>query len=157
MDREQLAWLAGYLEGEGSFTARPNTAKTGAYRFAVRVATTDLDVAQKAQRILGPDAKLYQMTHVPGIRKTAWTVNVARHLVVESLCLELLPFMGERRQSQIRTVLEALQKFRPTRVKNSSFCVSCREPFSIVKKAFRRARCIECYNASRRKSHSAHL
>ena len=105
----QLEWLAGWLEGEGSFGVQ----KTGSGRLAcptVHVGTTDGDVAKKAadifqtstngpyrseQRTLdGSRLKPVYQVGVVGIKAVGWMMT-------------LYGMLGHRRQAQIRRALIA--------------------------------------------------
>jgi len=105
MDDIELAWLAGLLEGEGSFALRPAGKGVNSPRNLpwTKVAMTDLDVIHKAHRVAGfgrvstakPDAK--------GCIMHIW--ESADRELVPDLLRRLLPHMGNRRGERIREVL----------------------------------------------------
>lgn len=105
MNSNELAWLAGLLEGEGYFI-RQTTAR-GHVRIGLGVTSTDRDVLEKLQslvptsRLQGPYAPT--KTGLGTKRHWRWQFN-ARGLVVE-LAEQLRPLMGERRQGQIDAML----------------------------------------------------
>src|SRR5262245_1253553 len=88
-------WLAGLLEGEGSFLAGPPSAPRSP---AVRVCMADRDVVDRAGALLGVAVMV-----IPSRRegwRTAYSVRVRGAPAV--LWMERLrPFMGRRRQEQI--------------------------------------------------------
>jgi hypothetical protein len=90
-----LHWLAGLLEGEGTFLAGPPSAPRSP---AVQVAMVDRDVIERAAALLGA-----AVTVVPSRRegwKTAYCVRVRGTRAV--LWMERLhPLMGVRRREQI--------------------------------------------------------
>ena len=96
-----IEWLAGLLEGEGSFHTSINRA--GA-RPRISVAMTDKDVMERVARELetkvlgpyphGPDGKYQPMYNVAVAGKRALGVM-----------LTLYPEMGQRRRQQIKAVL----------------------------------------------------
>ena len=106
---KEIMWLAGFLEGEGSFMWSPN-AKGPSGRsknMATIVAcSTDLDVVQHAGRLLGegickqakriPDTwvstKPLYRCRIRGARAIGWMMT-------------LYPLMGTRRQAKIRDIL----------------------------------------------------
>ena len=96
--REELAWLAALLEGEGCFTlnsSHPN----------VMLGMTDYDVVEQAFNVAG-------VGHVTGPyakknkkHKPMWRWKVSRLDHVLMLCRAILPFMGERRTARIEKIL----------------------------------------------------
>lgn len=103
---KDLYWLAGYLEGEGSFCATPNrTART----FKLQVGSTDNDVIRKASRILYNGQ--FRDVHRNGngvrdgyARKTLHTVNVTGSLAIQWM-MTLYPLMGTRRKARFKEII----------------------------------------------------
>lgn len=97
MTDEEWAWVAGLLEGEGSFYVH-----RGKYGRAY-CAMTDLDVIEKLQLNLGGIIQERE----PGPKGTkvvyAWSLNPQAQ--VKELLVKLYPLMGTRRRVQINTVL----------------------------------------------------
>jgi len=101
-----LAWLAGLLEGEGSFGVYP----TGKGRWPVakvQITMTDQDILQRVSdltdhNVCGPYSK-----EKHGGRTPVFQISNHRKAVVAKLLLALRPLMGERRQRQIDYVLES--------------------------------------------------
>lgn len=101
MTNEELAWLAGLLEGEGAFVAGSTHA-----RVSVALHMTDLDVVEKAatlmgSKVTGPFTRKDQPSHW----KPSWRTSVQDIATAEALCCRLLPLMGERRRTQIARLL----------------------------------------------------
>ena len=101
MDPEEIAWLAGWLEGEGTFGVQP-----GGYP-KIAAASVDLDVLERA----------YKLTHVGRISQVkkqqehhqqCWVWQVSRINDTVPLLEAILPFMMERRAARIRQLLEAV-------------------------------------------------
>ena len=90
-----LCWLAGLIEGEGTFLAGPPSAPRSP---AVQLSMVDRDIVERAGALLG-----VATTVVPSRRegwKTAYSVRVRGAPAV--LWMERLrPFMGTRRHTQI--------------------------------------------------------
>lgn len=87
-----IAWLAGFIEGEGTFDA--------SRRHALVFATTDRDVAERAVRILGGNLNGPYERDKPGYKPVyRGTVHGAR---AAGWCMTLYPLMGERRRAKIR-------------------------------------------------------
>lgn len=104
----QLAWLAGYLEGEGCFRIgaigrskhRPRSTGTP----TVKVAATDWDVVVKAATLMGCEAKRTNRQTVVG--KLVFTAEIHGDRAL-ALMQMLLPHMCERRTGKIRDILES--------------------------------------------------
>lgn len=103
MTPTELAWLSGYLEGEGCFHF-PETP-------CIQVGATDEDVVTKAASLMG--TKIYRRE----ARKPGWKpcyLAVVRGDAARELMVAILPFMGSRRSAKIREVLN-LAACRPGR------------------------------------------
>lgn len=92
----EIAWVAGWLEGEGSFTSPLRSPRISA-------TNTDLDVLERVCRLLGAawypcktdrrhQTKPLWLFHLCGKNAIAWMLTI-------------YPFMGRRRRSQIRSVI----------------------------------------------------
>ena len=119
VDRAQdLAWVAGLVEGEGCFSVGKNRVKKkegGAYKYVRCVFVmhmTDYDVMQKASEILGLKLKgpykRYEKRKDGNERKPYWAVETNSQSKVREICDLLYSYMGERRRSKIREVLAVL-------------------------------------------------
>lgn len=106
MTRADRYWLAGFLEGEGSFTVQNRLSASGnpCQRWAVTVGSTDLDVLTRAAEIMC--ARLYGPVERAG-RKPIWSAQLRSKGAVLKLATDLRPLMGERRRAQIDKMLEA--------------------------------------------------
>jgi hypothetical protein len=98
-----LAWLAGLLEGEGSFfmksrahASQPNARRTP----CISVKMTDLDVVTRAATLMGTAVT----SSAPQGRKPIHA-TILRGSRARMLMSELAPLMGERRQSKIAEIL----------------------------------------------------
>lgn len=94
-NRDDLLWLAGLLEGEGSFDAH-----RGKYP-RIRLAMTDRDVVGRAASLM--DAKIRLSLH-PAPAKSTWHTEISGARA-EGIMREILPFMGSRRSGKIADVL----------------------------------------------------
>lgn len=92
---DDLIWLAGLLEGEGTFDLH-----RGKYP-RIRLAMTDRDVVGRAASLM--DTKLRLSLHRAPAQPT-WHSEVSGDRAAE-LMRELLPFMGTRRSGKIAEVL----------------------------------------------------
>lgn len=92
-----LPWVAGYLEGEGSFSFNSTTQQ-------LTVACTDLDVLEGVKKFIGAGNIYALPNNCPDKHKNVWRWGVygqnARNLMTE-----VYPMMGNRRQFQIRRAM----------------------------------------------------
>lgn len=99
--RDDLLWLAGLLEGEGTFDAH-----RGKYP-RIRLAMTDRDIVGRAASLM--DAKIRLSLHAAPAKPT-WHAEISGEKAAEIMRL-ILPFMGARRSARIAEVL-ATHHFR---------------------------------------------
>lgn len=104
MNEIDLAWLAGLLEGEGSFFMQRNTQPSGVYRYPfITVNMTDRDVIERVAEIF--DSTVYEFKHIYGAsRKQAYRTQINGSRAAELMRL-LLPHMGKRRSEKISEIL----------------------------------------------------
>jgi len=118
MTDQELYWLAGLLEGEGSFLAGPPSAPN-----SVRIALTMTD-ADVVARVAELWHVAYNEVRKERCRAMGWKPNFYVHLrgkAAVQLMERLLPLMGHRRQSQIERALATYNpylrsKLRPEQV-----------------------------------------
>jgi hypothetical protein len=109
----EIAWLAGLLEGEGSFLPAPPSSP-GTPR--IQMQSTDEDVVAKVARLFHVS---YHQKHVAGTvsntgithRKDSYTVAVRGSRAIY-LMQRLRPLMGTRRKQQIEQSLSAYEARR---------------------------------------------
>jgi hypothetical protein len=95
---EELAWLSGLIEGEGSFVA-------GGKRFgSVRVVMTDKDIIDRLVTVSGVGT-VYALRSRQPHHKQAWAWQVVRPPSVASLTLAVAPLLLERRHDAASRVL----------------------------------------------------
>lgn len=102
----EWSWLAGLLEGEGSFIEFKDTRNRNRWRCKVYLKMTDLDVVEKAQRIaeMGTICKANAPSKLKHW-KDSWQWQVQSVPDAVELMEELLPHMGERRTEKISEIL----------------------------------------------------
>jgi hypothetical protein len=98
----EIAWLAGYLEGEGWFGAKVNSPK-------IRVQATDLDVIQHAARLL--DVPVTRVVDERENRKDCYALIIQGQRAAEWM-MTLYTLMGERRKAKIRVILFNFRSFQ---------------------------------------------
>ena len=99
----EVMWLAGLLEGEGSFVKNKNS--RGGFTPGVYLGTTDKDVAERAAHIL--TARVYgPYSHASKPKnKPIYCVHIHSRKAIGWM-MTLYTLLGERRRSQVRRVLE---------------------------------------------------
>ena len=102
--RDDLLWLAGLLEGEGTFDAHRRRYPR------VRLAMTDRDVVGRAASLMGAEIRL--ALH-PAPNKATWHTEISGE---RAACImrEILPFMGTRRSQKIADVLGSTHFLKAT-------------------------------------------
>lgn len=118
----ELYWLAGILEGEGTFLH--GRVREKYLRMNVRVAMCDEDVVRRCWtvagvgRVGGPYTYAHGSTRTwtqqpydrhPSRWKPTWSWTVDRHADAAALMMTVLPLMGTRRAARIRECLGAWQ------------------------------------------------
>ena len=96
MTETEIAWLAGWLEGEGCFSMGGSTPK-------IHVVNTDLDVVEKASRLMNGKVVKCKMTN-PKLKQQYRIVIYGIKAVI--IMKEILPFMGQRRIEAIEKALD---------------------------------------------------
>jgi hypothetical protein len=105
-----LHWLAGLLEGEGSFgfSCTP----------VIQMAMTDRDIVARAHAVCGPAARLNGPYMPKGGKHPIWRLAVHGRTGA-GLMMTLWSLLGTRRREQIRAALARWRESRrPTRVHN---------------------------------------
>lgn len=109
----ELGWLAGILEGEGSFVL--GTTPKGYPRYEVTVSMTDEDVINELLRITGM-GRIYGPYKKKKVQwKPSWKWSVVKEADVKDLCLRVKPLMYRRRRLQINRLLTVLYQRRNER------------------------------------------
>lgn len=99
MDEEtQIAWLAGILEGEGSFGFGAGNQPR------VRMESTDEDIVRRVTTIARCGNEYGPFLHTRST-KLAWTWELSVKAEVERLIRTIRPWMGRRRQTRIGELL----------------------------------------------------
>jgi hypothetical protein len=95
----EIAWLAGLLEGDGSFQLHDNGSKGKKNKCPlIALSMLDLDVVERVSKIFGCNIGKYL---TPKKDKYIYTARTGKRSIVEPLILALYPYMGARRKEQI--------------------------------------------------------
>ncbi len=101
MDREDLVWLAGLLEGEGYFAPGPPSIPDHP---VIQLCMTDRDIIERVANLWGTNY-IGEANRGEGWN-TAYRIFKRGYPAVE-LMLELYPLMGERRKQQIEKAVRS--------------------------------------------------
>lgn len=100
MANVETAWLAGLLEGDGSFERVKNGVKTVAP--TIRIAMLDKDIIERVAKIFGTPVYSYL---TPKGDKLMWRTQLSKREKLKPILEAILPLMGERRKLQIESML----------------------------------------------------
>lgn len=95
-----VAWFAGFLEGEGSFVKR--TDNNG---ILISVSSTDLDVLRKVEKIFGGSIYEAKRKNKPKHWKDAWYWKTNSSKDCARILKQIMPYMGQRRRGKIQECL----------------------------------------------------
>ena len=108
---ENIAWVAGLIEGEGNFNLRESKLS-----MRIRVRMTDLDVLQKAYNLF-KIGKIYGPYYRKNPKhKTAWEWSINRHNQVVELCRVIAPYLLSRRLQQMNNMLKGYHSYASTKM-----------------------------------------
>jgi hypothetical protein len=113
----ELSWLAGWLEGEGTFYY---TTTKSSPTVVIQVFSIDFDVIEKAAGIMC--AKIYSIKP-RGNSQGGFRVHLESQPAVD-LMEWILPFMGVRRTAQIKLAIESWHT-RPNKPVNKLCACGC--------------------------------
>lgn len=117
MDDVTASWVAGLLEGEGSFSyytyrnTQVNGDKVEYIYPQINLSMTDRDVVEALcersgyGRTYGPYVNKKRPTHKP-----IWKWRIYKISEVKSFCERIKPYMYERRQSQIESMFAKMER-----------------------------------------------
>ena len=120
MSPEDTAWLAGILEGEGSFIIETRTLKKpnddgsvqSSYSFSIKVEMTDEDVIDRVYNCVGRRGNVYFVNARKGtdnLPTVLW--KTSKRELVKELITKLIPHMGSRRAGKMRNMLYLMGKY----------------------------------------------
>lgn len=98
---KDIAWLAGLLEGEGTFVSGKRTSHLP----MIQLMMTDKDIVIRAAKIMGAN-RVTEQTKTTTTGKQVYRTKVFGMRAV-SWCMTLYCLMGERRQGKIAYLLQS--------------------------------------------------
>lgn len=100
----ELAWLAGIMEGEGTFAIyhqKTGDGPKGQLRGTVSLTNTDPFLINECHRIfknMGIEMYMHQYDNKKGSTRTVFDLQTAKHSYVKKICETLLPYLiGEKK------------------------------------------------------------
>lgn len=107
----EIAWLAGLIEGEGSFGLDARSAKgykvsTAPQSPYLRISMTDQDIIERVSKLV--KKKCFSPTCRTVIEKQVYTVHVGDRATLSWLLPRLFPHFGKRLQQAVQKCLDAL-------------------------------------------------
>jgi hypothetical protein len=144
---EQVAWLAGLLEGEGSFVLRRNGTS-----LSIQLGMVDRDVVYRAREVMG-SGSINERILPSG--KICYNLKVNHQDVAREWMVRLLPYMGERRAERIRSILAERAK-HPEPKRNWTHCSHGHRLDGpnlrlVTEGKYEKRRCLECGRLRQRK------
>jgi len=111
--KEEIIWLAGWLEGEGSFqcTHELKADKMSVFkRFRITASSTDRDVAYKVFHLLNGRIYRNDSNKIRYGWKVKWIVEVnGKHAI--GWMMTIYGLMGERRKAEIKDVINQWKEY----------------------------------------------
>jgi hypothetical protein len=115
---ENLAWVAGLLEGEGCFSTSKRTKTGGGYQLSITCNMTDEDVLIRLHNILGVGSVRGPYKKGKEHHKPQWCFTIRRMEDAKEVMLAIRPWMLSRRQARIDELL-ALEEARALSIKKT--------------------------------------
>lgn len=104
MKQIELGWVAGMLEGDGSFALSATGPNTTCIR--VEVVTTDKDITTRLTKYCGGYINGPYEQRGPFGKKPIWRWRLNKKADVTKLLQQVRPLMGKRRKQQIDRCLK---------------------------------------------------
>lgn len=121
MKDTDLAWLAGLLEGEGSFMMGRNTVRGKVYLYPKVVVTmTDEDVILRAAELFGTG--VYVVPNKRPVDRLQQYRTQVSGVKAANLMEQLIPHMGSRRTQKISEILFAYGEIETTESRRVKAC-----------------------------------
>lgn len=116
----EIAWLAGLLEGEGSFAMIRSCVGGKVYRYPkIVVNMTDRDVIERVADLFG--GSVYDIPRYIEGRKLQYRAQITGSGAAQWMN-DLYPWLGDRRRERIDAVLAEYRAQEPTAVRRRRAC-----------------------------------
>jgi len=97
--REELIWLAGFYEGEGSVTLTNLKHRT---QYLFSITSCDKDVLERVKNIIGYGNFMGPYKRENRNNKPYWQYQIGKKEHVLALLWVIYPWLGERRKAKVR-------------------------------------------------------
>lgn len=111
MNETDLAWLAGFMEGEGTFAIyhQKRKGKNGdQLRAAISVTNTDAHLIVRCKSIfesLGCVMHIHEYKNKKGSTRPIYDLQTARHEYVKTICESLIPYLAGEKKAKATLLL----------------------------------------------------
>ena len=142
--REDLSWVAGFIEGEGCFHA-------GSSR-SISVAQVDREPLDKLQSLLGFGAIRGPFVHLRGNHRPYYRWDVTSFELAQATVAAIWTWLSSRRKTQATNMLEAwkLLKVKRGSPRDALTCSRGHPKIDYKIDHLGRRYCAECHNITRR-------
>ena len=113
LNREQLAWAAGFMDGEGHFgvqTRLNKNRKTPYSHLILRACQIDIRVLEKLNSIL-PGGHIHGPYLAPNRQNPVWAFQISTFEKVQPAVAILWPWLGPVKRIQAKKALLNIQKY----------------------------------------------
>lgn len=119
MNTHDLAWLAGIMEGEGTFSIYHQKRKTnkegpnGQLRATISLTNTDVFLIEKAYQVfkdIGVELHISEYKNKKGSTKPVFDMSTARQENVRLICEALLPYLFGEKKAKAQMLLRFVNK-----------------------------------------------
>jgi len=108
---KDLAWLAGIMEGEGTFSIyhqKTGDGPKGQLRATISITNTDPFLINEVHLIftrMGVAMYMHEYNNKKGSTRTVYDLQTAKQTYVKKICEELLPFLRGEKNAKAQMVL----------------------------------------------------
>lgn len=110
----ELAWLAGIMEGEGTFSIyHQRRSDTDQLRACVSLTNTDPGLINKAYEIfkeIGVEMHIHEYKNKKGSTRPVYDMQTAKQTNVKTICESLLPFLFGEKKAKAQMLLRFVNK-----------------------------------------------
>ena len=115
LSETDIAWIAGLLEGEGTFgldarSVRRSKVSTAPPAPYIKIAMTDEDVIQRFSGLV--KKSYFSPKRGTKTGKKVYIVHIGDRETLNSLLPKIYPYLGKRRQPQVQKCLDALTDWK---------------------------------------------
>jgi hypothetical protein len=111
LEENRIAWIAGILEGEGSFIIRPNGG------ILICCTMTDFDVLERIQKSVGGSIYTHRRKQKE-YHKSSWTWNIYGEKAY-TLTKQILPYLLSRRSEKAYKMMKTYENSNRVKAKNN--------------------------------------